>query len=126
MLSRSDATRGTFEVVCKVENRPDGTACSGDVVGTPATCESAGKCAAGRLHGSQLPKHTTSRPTSPVPAAGAIAAAAAVPAAAAVSAAAGDAIAAAAVSAAAERRYVQSEVPRSRCRVHDRRRLRNW
>ena len=46
-VKQATLTGGTFEVVCKVENRPDGTACSGDAVGTPATCENAGKCASG-------------------------------------------------------------------------------
>lgn len=46
-VEQTTLTRGTFEVVCKVENRPDGTACSGDDVGIPATCENAGKCASG-------------------------------------------------------------------------------
>jgi hypothetical protein len=46
-VKKSALVGGTSEVLCEVENRPDGTACSGDDVGTETTCENAGKCAGG-------------------------------------------------------------------------------
>lgn len=46
-VEQSTLVGGTSEVLCEVGNRPDGTACSGDVVGTETTCENAGKCDGG-------------------------------------------------------------------------------
>jgi hypothetical protein len=46
-VKKSALVGGTSEVLCEVGNRLDGTACSGDVVGTETTCENAGKCAGG-------------------------------------------------------------------------------
>ena len=70
-VKQEKLTRGTFEVVCKVENRPDGTACSGDKVGTPATCENAGKCASGDcmdLNCQNIPPPPPPFPPTPPPA----------------------------------------------------------